>query len=277
MCTDVMTTDTLDVSFPSLPTTIEEVEELIATGQTDPDQLIDIVKRCPSTSVNVLRRANSAYYGLRHEVESVEQAVRLLGFIEVTSIVILEGANEMREQLTNHTDLLDRIMYVSIFTGRFTQQLARQVDLADEWVRLAFSVGLIHVMGRLVLLYSDPDQYGPLAEEKNPSLPAAEDERRLFGESHRTLALLASEHWGLSDRVCSVLRGAIALSDLPDGRRRTLAVTTRAGSALAQRDRNGDAFELPEDLPMAETGLSEELVVVAAEDARNYSANLGAF
>lgn len=272
-----MTTDTLDVSFPTLPTTIEEVEELIATGETDPDRLIEIVKQCPSTSVNVLRRANSAYYGLRHEVESVEQAVRLLGFIEVTSIVILEGANEMRDQLTNHTGLLDRIMHASIFTGRFTQQSVRQLDLADDWVRLSFSVGLIHVMGRLVLLYSDPDQYGPLADGQNASLPAAADERRLFGESHRTLALLASEHWDLSDRICSVLRGAIALSDLPEGRRRTLAVTTRAGSALAQRDLEGDSFELPDDLPMAETGLSEELVVVAAEDAKNYSANLGAF
>lgn len=272
-----MTTDTLDVSFPTLPTTIEEVEELIATGETDPDRLIEIVKQCPSTSVNVLRRANSAYYGLRHEVESVEQAVRLLGFIEVTSIVILEGANEMRDQLTNHTGLLDRIMHASIFTGRFTQQLVRQLDLADDWVRLSFSVGLIHVMGRLVLLYSDPDQYGPLADGQDASLPAAADERRLFGESHRTLALLASEHWGFSDRICSVLRGTIALSDLPEGRRRTLAVTTRAGSALAQRDLEGDSFELPDDLPMAETGLSEELVVVAAEDAKNYSANLGAF
>jgi HD-like signal output (HDOD) protein len=272
-----MTTDTLDVSFPTLPSTIEEVEELIATGQTDPDPLIEIVKQCPSTSVNVLRRANSAYYGLRHEVESVEQAVRLLGFIEVTSIVILEGANEMREQLTNHTGLLDRILHASIFTGRFTQKLIRQLDLADEWIRLAFSVGLIHVMGRLVLLYSDPDQYGPLADQQDLPLPAAADERRLFGESHRTLALLASEHWGLSDRICSVLRGAITPSDLPAGRRRTLAVTVRAGSDLAQCDLEGDSFALPDNLPMAETGLSEELVVVAAEDAKDYAANLGAF
>ena len=272
-----MTTDTLDVSFPTLPTTIEEVEELIATGQTDPDQLIEIVKHCPSTSVNVLRRANSAYYGLRHEVESVEQAVRLLGFIEVTSIVILEGANKMRDQLTNHTGLLDRILHASIFTGRFTQQLTRQLDLDDEWVHLAFSVGLIHVMGRLVLLYSAPDQYAPLADEQEAVLPAAEDERRLFGESHRTLALRAGEHWGLSDRICAVLRGAVALSELPTGRRRTVAVALRAGSVLALRDLAGDSFELPADLPMAETGLSEELVVVAAEDAKDYSANLGAF
>ena len=179
----------LEASFPTLSSTIKEVEELIASGQTDPEPLIEIVKGCPSMSLNILRRANSAYYGLRHEVESVEQAVRLLGFIEVTSIVILEGANEMRDQLTNHTDLLDRILRVSSFTGRFAQQLARKLDLVNEWTRLSFSVGLIHAMGRLVLLHTAPDPYGTLADERDAPLPAADDEHRLFGESHRTLAL----------------------------------------------------------------------------------------
>lgn len=272
-----METEILEASFPTLPSTIEEVEELVASGQTDPEKLVEIVKQCPSTSLNVLRRANSAYYGLRHEVESVEQSVRLLGFVEVTSIVILEGANKMREQLTNHTGLLDRIMHASIFTGRFTQQLTRQLDLADEWARLAFSVGLLHMMGRLVLLYSAPDQYAPLASEQDDALPEVEDERHLFGESHRTLACRASEHWNLSDRICSVLRGAVDLSGPSTGRRWTLAVTVRVGSALAQRDLTGEPLTLPEGLPTAEASLSEELVAVAAEDATNYAANLGVF
>jgi len=267
----------LDVSFPTLPSTIEEVEGLIASGRTDPDPLIDIVKQCPSTSLNVLRRANSAYYGLRHDVESVEQAVRLLGFIEVTSIVLLEGANEMRDQLTNHTRLLDHILHASIFTGRFTQQLTRQRDFPDEWVGVAFSVGLTHVMGRLVLLYSTPEPYSALVDERDAPLPAAEDELGLFGESHRTLALRAGEHWGFSDRICSVLGGAIDLSALPAGRRRTLAVAIRAGSALALCDLTGDPAELPEGLPMGDTCLSEEGVAVAAGDAKEYAANLGVF
>ncbi|WP_103028379.1 HDOD domain-containing protein [Salinibacter altiplanensis] len=277
MSTRAVEPELLDVSFPTLPSRIEEVEELIASGQTDPAQLIDIVKHCPSASLNILRRANSAYYGLRHEVESVGQAVRLLGFIEVTSIVILEGANEMREQLTNHTDLLDRILYASIFTGRFTQQLARQLDLDDAWTHLAFSVGLIHMMGRLVLLYSAPDPYGALAAEKDAPLPEADEEHRLLGESHRALALQASRHWNLSDRVCSILDTAIDLAGRPAGRQRTLAVAVRAGSALALQDLAGAPLALPQDLSTANTPLSDEPVALAAEDATDYAANLGIF
>jgi len=270
----------LDVSFPTLPSTMVEVEKVIASGRTDPEPLVDIVKRDPSTSVNLLRRANSAYYGLRHEVESVEHAVRLLGFIEVTSIAMIEGANEMQEQFTARTDLINHIMYASVFTGRFAQQLTRRLDLVDEWTRLAFSAGLIHVICRLVLLYSAPDRYELLAQAQDTSLPEADAERRLFGESHRTLAPLACDHWNLPDRLCSVLRGAVDPSGLSTDERRTLAVAIRVGSLLAQRDLASEPFAPSQDLPWIENSVSEEpffeeFVEDAAEDATDYASNVG--
>lgn len=271
---------TLDVSFPTLPSTMVEVEKVIASGRTDPEPLVDIVKHDPSMSVNVLRRANSAYYGLRHEVESVEHAVRLLGFIEVTSIAMIEGANKMQEQFTARPDLISRIMHASIFTGRFAQQLIRRLALADEWTRLAFSAGLIHIICRLVLLYSAPDRYALLAEAQDTPLPEADAERRLFGESHRTLAPLACEHWDLPDRLCSVLHGAIDLSDLATDERGRLAVAIRLGSFLARRDLTSEPFVSSQDLPQIENSVSEEpfceeFVVDAAEDATEYAADVG--
>jgi HD-like signal output (HDOD) protein len=271
---------TLDLTFPTLPSTMVEVEKLIASGRTDPGLLVDIVKRDPSTSVDVLRRANSAYYGLRHEVECVEHAIRLLGFIEVTSIAMIEGVNEMQEQLTTRRDLVNPIMHASVFTGRFAQQLTHQLELATEWTRLAFSAGLIHVICRLVLLYSAPDQYELLAETQDMSLPEADAERRRFGESHRTLAPLACNHWGLPDRICSVLRGAVDPSDLSTGQRRTLAVAIRVGSLLARRDLACEPFVPSQALPQIETSMSEDsmfekFAVRAAEDATDYTSNVG--
>jgi Predicted signal transduction protein len=271
---------TLDVSFPTLPSTMVEVKKLIASGRTDPEPLVDIVKRDPSTSVNVLRRANSAYYGLRHEVESVEHAVRLLGFIEVSSVAMIEGADEMQEQFTARTDLINHIMHASVFTGRFAQQLTRQLELATEWTRLAFSAGLIHIICRLVLLYSAPDQYELLAETQDTSLPEADAERRRFGESHRTLAPLACTHWDLPDRICSVLHGAVDPSDLSAGERRRLAVALRVGSLLAQRDLACEPFVPSQGVPQIENAtsedfVSEKFVVGAAEDAAEYASNVG--
>jgi hypothetical protein len=130
-------------------------------------------------------------------------------------------------------------------------------------------------MGRLVLLYSAPDRYGALSDAQDTPLPGADDECRLFGDSHRTLALQAGEHWGLSDRICSVLHGALDPSGLSAGRRQTLATAVRAGSHLALCDLAGAPLTLPSDVPVAETSVPEELMAIAAEDAVDYAANLG--
>ena len=71
-------------------------EEFIASSQTDPAPLIEIIEQDPSVSVNVLRRVNSAYYGVRREVESIDQAVRLLGFVKISSIVLIQGVNDSK-------------------------------------------------------------------------------------------------------------------------------------------------------------------------------------
>ncbi|PSQ70014.1 MAG: hypothetical protein BRD26_05500 [Bacteroidetes bacterium QH_1_64_81] len=76
-------------------------EEFIASSQTDPAPLVEIIEQDPSVSVNVLRRVNSAYYGVRREVEGIDQAVRLLGCVEISSIVLIRGVDEFQEHFSS--------------------------------------------------------------------------------------------------------------------------------------------------------------------------------
>lgn len=187
-----METHSIDVTFPTLPSTISKVEEFIATSQTDPAPLVKIVEQDPSVSVNVLRRVNSAYYGVRREVESIDQAVRLLGFVEVSSIVLIHGVSEFQEHFSSHSSLLRRIAHTAVFTGRFVQQLSRALDVSNEWTRRAFMSGFVCAMARLILLHVAPDRYETLVERSETALPTAEDEEHVFGASYRTLAAAAA-------------------------------------------------------------------------------------
>ena len=136
-------------------------------------------------------------------------------------------------------------------------------------------MGLIHIVGRLVLLDSAPDQYETLVEAGDKPLPEAEAERRVFRESHRTVAPWASDHWDLPDRLSSILQGATDPSDLSAGERRMLAVAIRAGSLLAQRDLAGESFEPSQGLPRIDTSSFEERVVEAAQDGKDYAPHVG--
>lgn len=272
-----METQSLDITFPTLPSTISKVEEFIASSQTDPGPLIEIVEQDPSVSVNVLRRVNSAYYGVRREVDSIDQAVRLLGFVEVSSIVLIQGVNEFQEQFSSHSSLLQQIAHTAVFTGRFGQQFTSKLDVPDDWTRRAFLTGFVCAMARLILLHVAPDQYETLVETSEMSLPSAEEEEHAFGASYRTLAPAAATNWELPERICAVLRQVAEPTEKADDPEQILALAVRIGSFLGRRDLEEEPL-LPETgLEQVQTPALEELVTEAAQDASTYAAEVGHF
>ena len=273
----------LTLTFPTLPSTISKVEEFIASGQTDPAPLIDIVEHDPSVSLNVLRRVNSPYHGLQREVESIDRAVRLLGFVEVSSIVMIEGVEELREHFDAHSALLRQIAHSAVFTGRFAQGLTKALDVEEDWTRLAFSAGFIHAMGRLVLLHVQPDRYATLAEAGTMPLPDTEAEAHAFGENYRTLAPQAADHWELPERVCSVLQIAANPADEPESPSKMLGVSIRNGGDLARRDLDEnfaaslDAPEGSENSEDSSVSRIDDLMMTVAQDASTYASEVGHF
>lgn len=261
---------TLDISFPSLPSTVTEVQSFIGSGKTNPEPLVEIIERDPSVSVNVLRRANSAYYGLRREVESVDHAVRLLGFIEICAITMIEGMDKMRQRFSQHPAIFRSVLREAVFTGRFAQKMTAALDLPLEWRRPSFLAGSIYVMGRLVLLYAAPTRYEELVAQFEAPLPTTDAERCAFGVSHRSLAPLASDRWGLPDRICSVLRVAEEPAPAPQGPRRTLALSLRSGSHFARQDMTEEPFTLPETLKEVGGEAIEARAAEVAEDVSSY-------
>ncbi|WP_232798295.1 HDOD domain-containing protein [Salinibacter altiplanensis] len=267
----------LALTFPTLPSTISKVEEFIASGQTDPAPLVEIVERDPSVSLNVLRRVNSPYHGLQREVESIDRAVRLLGFVEVSSIAMIEGVEELQDHFDSHSTLLRQIAHSAVFTGRFAQGLTEALDVGEDWARIAFSAGFLHAMGRLVLLHIQPDRYATLAEADTRPLPGTEAETHAFGENYRTLAPQAADHWNLPERICSVLQIAANPTDRPESPGKTLGVSIQNGSDLARRDLTEDFAGSLETAGETSAADIDHLVAKVAQDASLYASEVGHF
>ena len=87
----------LEIRFPPLSRTVSEVSAVVDMAESpDTRRLAEIVHADPVTAALVLRRINSAYYGLRRRFSNVQQAVALLGFLEVCDIVLTAGMLKLR-------------------------------------------------------------------------------------------------------------------------------------------------------------------------------------
>ena len=273
----------LEMQFPPLPRTVAAVAELLADeGAPDLRRLAEVVNMDPVVAGAVLRRINSAYYGLRHRIGSIEKAVFLLGFLEVCNIVLTSSLVKLRSVLHSEEqeDIFEKIMELSIGAAFYTQAIAQRVDLPQQG--LAFTAGLLHAAGRLVLLYNRPNDYEALWwTSQSEGVPSAADEQLIFGTDHAALGGRATMHWQLPVELCRVVEQYLEPEAIDDPAQRRLAQALAAGTAVTLQQHglaarpDQEAFEMPETLiALAEaqgvnpTELAEQIAAIQDQAAR---------
>lgn len=212
--------------FPPLPRTVAEVSTLLAERSEIPDtpRLVEITHHDPIVGARVLRKINSAYYGMARQISKVRQAIFLLGFEEVCNIVLTAGMLQLKEVLQTRAqrDLFEAIMKESLGAAYYTRMLALHGNLEEK--DTAFTVGLMQGIGRLVMLYNAPEACEELWREGGAD---PERERGHFGFDHAVMAAHACRHWGLPDLVGDVLGAVEDPYRLGDRDTRLLALTLR--------------------------------------------------
>ena len=179
----------------------------------DTPRLVALAHTDPVSATAVLRRANSAYYGLSRQVVEVRHAVMLLGFLDVTNLVLTTGMVELGNILKSvrQREIFDVLMRCSLGVAHYSQELALHFNVQKR--EIAFTAGLLHTVGCLIMLYNMPDSYQALWDSaENGFVPDMDEERSIFGIDHAKLTKSAIEHWQLPEELSDVL-GAYAEPD----------------------------------------------------------------
>lgn len=258
-----------EIRFPPLPRTVGEVSKLLAETNDTPDtpRLVEIVNSDPVIGASVLRRINSAYYGMRTRVADIQKACFLLGFEEVCDIVLTAGMMKLGDifETEAQIDIFDQIMEMSLGAAAYNKHLAQHLDLNERG--FAFSTGLLHTVGRLVLLYNRPNDYEALwytTESGKP--PTVTSEQIIFGTDHAELAAHAAENWHLPQEAAEVIRNYLTPGHLENLDTRVLALTLSIASAATEHFfLNSKHVEEEFSSPAALYALARQLQISAEE------------
>lgn len=238
----------LDLEFPPMSWTVREVNRLVRSGAKSTDELADVIASDPMMAATILRRVNSALYGVRRQVKDLRKAVYLLGFQDVANLVLTASFLKLADMVSSRAEerLFADLMQLSLGTAMFGQIIASELGLED--VGAAYSAGLLHTSGRLVLLFNFGEQYTPLCRpgSTNP-FPEAATERSAVGIDHSQASGLALAEWQMPDdliQIVSCLEAPGRLSD-PSLRDLTLCVgiAVSATQQLCLNRQAGLSFE----------------------------------
>jgi len=184
----------------------------------------------------VLRRVNSAYFGMRRHVTEIKKAVFLLGFLEVSNIVLTAAILKLREivKTSAQEQIFESIMRSSVGTAVFALELATYLNLPGK--ESAFTAGLLHGSGRLVLLFNYPLEYEKIFfSGVDGVFPTSEIEHSLFGLDHTKLNGLAGEHWNLPEDITNIIKYYLFPGHIQDDRIRKLALSVAVGSSATEQ------------------------------------------
>ena len=196
--------------LPVMPKVVEKARELIMNPDAGMRELADLIEMDQSLAVKVLKLSNSAFFRRSGMVSSIRDAVVILGLNILYEIIIVAStAKLMNRKLKGYGLDAGQLWKHSISVGKCSQIIAGKTS--PELIHNAFSAGLIHDCGKIVLdpyMYEKRDEYRKDIMKKTPWHIV---ERNLFGFDHALLASKILKGW----RFPKNIRMAVCLHHAP--------------------------------------------------------------
>ncbi|MER3474355.1 MAG: two-component system response regulator [Armatimonadota bacterium] len=189
-------------SLPSLPSLYTRIIEILQSDDPSLQKIGQIVSEDIAMSAKVLQLVNSSFFGIARRISNPVQAVMFLGLETVKALVLSVHIFAKWDSSRVKGFDIERLWHHSMTVGAVAKRLSETEQLSARDVDSAFTAGLLHDVGKLILAASLPDPYQRvLAESKAQNIPLWQAEERTFGTSHAEVGAYLLGLWGLPTSI----------------------------------------------------------------------------
>jgi len=186
-----------ELGVRAAPTTVAAIGALdLDTAPVD--EIIKVFEADPALAARVLSVVNSAGYALSYRCRSIRHAVVMLG---VRAVASLATASSFMDFLTHDSEVSEALTAHAHDVAVLSAHLA---FLSGESREQAYAIGLLHDIGRSMLLQSEEQRYQPLGALTDES-SVAEREREEFGFDHAMLGSTVLRAWQIPDPIPTIV------------------------------------------------------------------------
>ncbi|MFQ6007522.1 MAG: HDOD domain-containing protein [Candidatus Zixiibacteriota bacterium] len=191
-------------NLPTPPIVFHQMEKVINSPKATAGQVAAVLSEDPAMSAKVLKLTNSAFYGLSREVDSVKQAVVIVGLEAIKNLVLSASVLDMFKGKNLDQESQEEFWRHSLATavcGRILAEKVKSRGVVDP--DSAFSAGLLHDIGKMVILCFLPEEYTLFKRERhiNRDDPDYEIEQQVLGYNHAHIGGHLAAHWKLPARL----------------------------------------------------------------------------
>ena len=177
--------------LPALPRTYGELSRALAADAPF-STVKGIVEKDPAVCAKILQVVNSAVLGLPRRVANVQNAISCLGTNMLRNVVL--STEVFSGPAPAGRKVIDALQAHSMLTASIARQMMAGTHLADD----AFTAGLLHDLGRLIIVNQMPKVSADVeAAVKKGGTPTYRAEEQVLRTSHAEIGGYLLGLWGL--------------------------------------------------------------------------------
>lgn len=227
----------------SLPRAYYRISEMLDDPRYGSADIGKVIAHDPSLTARLLRVVNSAYYGLPSKIDTIPQAITVLGARPLRELVLATSVASAFDKIS--TELVDMadFWHHSIYCGILARTLARRQRLGQP--EQIFVAGLLHDIGKLVIYHQLPEQaaevFARFAESDQPFYRV---EREVLGFDHAAVGTALLTIWKLPE----LLRTTVTFHHMPTAAARFVdeVAFVHVANALTKKVEPGYKVQRPE-------------------------------
>ena len=188
-------------AIPPFPPIAIRLLRLASDEDVHLHRIVELIRADPGFSSEVLQLANSPLHALIRQVDSLQQALVVIGLDGLKRLVVTVASRAYAKNFLRKPEL-HRCWRHMLACGLLSEEIARACAIDPDQ---AYTAGLMHDAGRLGLLAAFPDEYAGLLRDADRE-GAVEDtaflldrERETFGLDHCDAGQELAEKWGLPE------------------------------------------------------------------------------
>jgi len=189
--------------LPASPATVSAVMGLTSNLDTDVEKLGKVLSADQALTAKVLKLSNSSFYGRSKGVGTLKEAILILGFYTLRSLVIASSTHSLYKRKSEN-QIEQKLWEHSLATAMASRIVGQQIR--HKQVEEAFIVGLLHDLGKLILSQKIDDLYGQVYEKvEEEQATFLEVETELLGFNHVDIGFVLLQKWNFPSALIAAI------------------------------------------------------------------------
>ncbi len=187
--------------------------EIIDDESSNSESIGFVIQQDAALTTNILKLANSPYYGFSQEISAIDEAVSRVGTQEIYRMALSVSAAESFVDIPTTLITMEDFWSHSLLCAFSAQELAKELQINASGT--IYAAGLLHDIGQLVLYANRPEQSSEVLEICMNSFNVKDQsavENEIFGFTHEQVGAELAKLWNFP----AVLKECIEFHHFPN-------------------------------------------------------------